>query len=107
MAEYMFSDVQRCSTDSSSSYDDNNPLETKGFSTFSENVGSYIRYDRYYRHDYSTDVQWGIYEEVVTYCVQKRENSLRNLCLTILNDDGIHRRISLTRNRFLSLSDDH
>jgi len=66
----------------------------------SENIGSAYVYDRFFRKTSGSEVEWEDFNEVINYVLTTRENTFRNLVLTINGEGQVSRRISLTKKLF-------
>lgn len=88
---------------SEDSYAEGNTLSVKGFGIMSGNVGSTYIYDRFFRKTFGSEVEWEDTNEVTDYVLTIRENTFRNLVLTISAE--VFRRISLPTKRLLGISD--
>lgn len=69
-----------------------NLLSVKEFGIMSENIGSTYVYNRFFRETYGSEVEWEDFNEVINYVLTIRENTFRNLVLTINAEGQVFRR---------------
>lgn len=83
MALYDHASIASGYTSSDASYRENNLLEIKGFSITSEVVGTNHAYDRFSRQTLNNEIEWNDFRDLLSYVLNIRGATFRNLVLTI------------------------